>query len=88
MAPALLDRLRRHLVLDVAAWWDGAADDRDGGVFSCWSNDGVTLVSRDKYVWSQGRWAWLMARYAGAARKGLLPLDEEQCRERARRTAV
>jgi N-acylglucosamine 2-epimerase len=88
MAPALLDRLRRHLVLDVAAWWDGAADDRDGGVFSCWSNDGVTLVSRDKYVWSQGRWAWLMARYAGAARRGLLPLDEEQCRERARRTAV
>ena len=79
MAPRrYLESIRRHLVEDVAAWWERAADDRDGGVFSCWSNDGDTLVSRDKYVWSQGRWAWLMARYAGAARAGLLPLDAEQ----------
>jgi N-acylglucosamine 2-epimerase len=78
----------RHLVDDVLGWWlTHGPDDRHGGVFTCWSNDGNRLLSRDKYTWSQGRWVWLMARLARAGRLGLLDIDSAVCLDRARRTA-
>src|SRR3954452_16375721 len=84
----LFQLYRRHLVEDVLAFWLGhAVDDDRGGVFSCWSNDGTRLVSRDKYTWSQGRWIWLLARLARASRAGLLDLDARACLDRAERTA-
>ncbi|MGK9230911.1 AGE family epimerase/isomerase [Inquilinus limosus] len=88
--PAALRRATaRHLVDDVLAWWlKHGPDDRRGGVFTCWSNDGGRLLSCDKYTWSQGRWVWLMARLARAGRLGLLGIDRAACLDRARRTAV
>ncbi|WP_342237435.1 AGE family epimerase/isomerase [Inquilinus sp. OTU3971] len=88
--PAALRRATaRHLVDDVLAWWlANGPDDRHGGVFTCWSNDGGRLLSRDKYTWSQGRWVWLMARLARAGRRGLVDIDPATCLGRARRTAV
>jgi N-acylglucosamine 2-epimerase len=56
-------------------------------VFTCWSNDGARLLSHDKYTWSQGRWAWLMARVAAAGRRGLIDVDADRCLERAVKTA-
>jgi N-acylglucosamine 2-epimerase len=86
---ALLEHYRRHLVDDVLGWWLRVGpDDEQGGVLTCWSNDGLRLLSDDKYTWSQGRWAWLMARTAGLARRGLLDLDADRCLERAVRTAI
>ncbi len=78
-----------HLVDDVLAWWLAhGPDDRRGGVFTCWSNGGDRLLSRDKYTWSQGRWVWLMARLARAARLGLVEVDGAACLDRAERTAA
>ncbi|MCT1775534.1 AGE family epimerase/isomerase, partial [Brachybacterium sp. p3-SID957] len=53
-------------------------DDVHGGVLTCWDNLGTQLVSTDKYTWSQGRWAWLTARVALAARAGVLDVDGER----------
>ncbi|ACQ81597.1 N-acylglucosamine 2-epimerase [Beutenbergia cavernae DSM 12333] len=77
-----------HLVDDVLAWWMSHGPDAEhGGVLTCWSNDGARLVSHDKYTWSQGRWAWLTARVAQAARAGVLAVDPEPYAEQAERTA-
>jgi N-acylglucosamine 2-epimerase len=82
----------RHLVDDVLAWWAAnGPDDEHGGVLTCWDNAGTRLVATDKYTWSQGRWAWLTARVAGAAERGLLDLDSDRdagwYAEQATRTA-
>src|ERR1700754_2561108 len=67
---------RAHLENDVLGWWLGHGPDAEyGGVRTCFANTGGALVSTDKYTWSQGRWAWLTARLASAARRGLLGLD-------------
>jgi len=49
---------RRELCDNIIPWWTKHALDRSrGGVFSCIKDDG-TVVSRDKYVWSQTRALW------------------------------
>jgi N-acylglucosamine 2-epimerase len=81
-----------HLVHDVLSWWlTNGPDDEHGGVLTCWDNAGKSLVSTDKYTWSQGRWIWLMVRVAAAARRGVLApgtVDPEDCLRRARATAT
>ena len=42
-------------------WLNRAVDDEYGGVYTCFDNADGTLLSTDKYVWSQGRVAWLFA---------------------------
>ena len=80
---------RKHLVDDVLGWWmSHGPDARYGGVQTCWDNAGETLVSTDKYTWSQGRWVWLMARVAAAAGRGVLDLDPEPYLRQARSTAA
>jgi N-acylglucosamine 2-epimerase len=65
-----------HLQRVVLPFWLGEAIDRDhGGFFTCFDNRGRTLVSTDKYTWSQGRFVWLLARAADLARRGVLDLD-------------
>jgi N-acylglucosamine 2-epimerase len=69
---------RAHLENDVLAWWLARGPDRElGGVRTCFANSGDTLVSTDKYTWSQGRWAWLLARLSQAGRRGLISVDAE-----------
>jgi len=69
---------RSHLENDVMAWWLANGPDTEfGGVRTCFANSGDTLVSTDKYTWSQGRWVWLTARLSRAARSGLLGLDAD-----------
>lgn len=68
-----------HLTDDVLPWWtEHGPDHKFGGVLTCWDNAGRTLVSTDKYTWSQGRWAWLSARVALAGRAGVLDVDHER----------
>ncbi|MGC4937230.1 AGE family epimerase/isomerase [Kribbella sp. DT2] len=81
------DLWRDHLVDDVLGWWMTHGPDPDhGGVLTCWDNAGTTLVSTDKYTWSQGRWIWLMARVA--AKADLLGVDPGRYLDHARSTAV
>ncbi|WP_219412391.1 AGE family epimerase/isomerase [Pseudonocardia nigra] len=87
-----LDTYRRHLVDDVLAWWAAnGPDEEHGGVLTCWDNAGTRLVATDKYTWSQGRWAWLTARVALAAQRGVLDpgdrWDAAWYAEQATRTA-
>lgn len=84
--------LRDHLAHDVLGWWlRHGPDEEHGGVFSCWDNTGERMLSTDKYIWSQGRWIWVMARTADALRRGVLEptdeLTEERCLALARSTA-
>lgn len=89
MPEDLLVAYRNHLVDDVVAWWmKNGPDDQYGGVLSCWDNAGKTLVSTDKYTWSQGRWIWLTSRIAAAARSGVLDLDPAPYLHQARSTAA
>ena len=68
---------RQHLERTILPFWLSRAPDRTyGGVFTCFSNDGSQLLSDDKFVWSQGRYLWLLARTARLARQGLVTVDE------------
>lgn len=87
----MADMARRyldHLVDDILPWWLAhGPDPARGGVHTCWDNLGQQLVSRDKYTWSQGRWAWLASAVALAAQDGWLPVDPEPWRRTAVDTA-
>jgi N-acylglucosamine 2-epimerase len=72
------DQARTELLDNVLPWWlEHGVDAEQGGVFTCFSNDG-RLLSTEKYTWSQGRWAWLCARLATEARAGLISADADQ----------
>jgi len=43
-------------------YWKQYRDAEFGGILNCISNDGTTLVSNDKYAWSQGRWLYVLSK--------------------------
>ena len=61
----------------ILPFWQKAVDYERGGVFTGYDQMGVTLLHRDKFTWSQGRFLWLWSRLADRRRSGLLPLDTE-----------
>jgi N-acylglucosamine 2-epimerase len=68
-------RIAAELSESIVPFWWRTLDRARGGVFNCWNNSGTQLVRRDKFTWSQGRFAWLTARLANAARRGLMRGD-------------
>jgi len=42
-------------------WLDRGIDREHGGYFTCFDNTGGKLLSTDKYVWSQGRFVYVLA---------------------------
>ena len=68
---------RQEIINSFLPFWKKAVDNTNGGIYTCFSNDGSTLISTDKYVWSQGRYLWIWARIVDLIRKGLLPLEED-----------
>lgn len=73
----------RHLAQVILPYWIPKTDREKGGFFTCYETTGERLVSREKYVWSQGRCTWM---YARLAQGGLVELGSkmrEQCRELA-----
>lgn len=56
-----LEFYRTHLASQVLPFWEKAFDEEYGGVFTCFSNDGDTLLSQDKYTWSQARMLWCLS---------------------------
>ncbi|GIP41174.1 N-acylglucosamine 2-epimerase [Paenibacillus sp. J31TS4] len=78
---------RDHLTGQLLPFWlDGALDRIRGGVYTCYSNDGSRRVSTDKYVWSQGRFVWLLAKLAGMTGRYALPYSREELLGHARLT--
>ncbi len=47
-------------------WLEHATDEENGGFFTCFTPDGSKLVSKDKYIWSQGRITWLYSKLANS----------------------
>ena len=82
----LLTAYREHVVSGLLPFWWRAVDTRNGGVFTCFDNAGVTLVSRNKYTWSQGRFVWLWSRAARMIAASMLPGDAAPYLREAART--
>lgn len=73
---------KEHLKNNLLAFWNRAIDTEHGGVYTCFTNDGSRLISTDKYIWSQGRMAWIYSRLADDIRKGILDNFDEADAER------
>ena len=47
----------------ILSFWMPRCEDKEyGGFLNCFDNKGETLVSHDKYTWSQGRFVWMFAK--------------------------
>jgi len=57
----LLDLYRKTLLDDVVPFWMEHAIDPNGGINSCIEDDG-TVVSRDRWGWSQWRAVWVFSK--------------------------
>ncbi len=65
-------------------WWR-TIDREQGGIFNCWNNAGTQLIRRDKFTWSQGRFAWLWSRLADfPVREGLPGTEAEYLAQAAK----
>lgn len=54
-----------HLFNNIMKFWlDNAIDYEDGGYYTCFNVTGEKLISTDKYVWSQGRFIWVLSKLA------------------------
>lgn len=54
-----------HLETVVLPFWlDRAIDAEYGGYFTCFDITGKTLVTREKFTWSQGRMVWVLSKLA------------------------
>lgn len=71
---------------DLLRFWSRAFDEQNGGIYTCFTNDGSRLVSKDKYVWSQGRMLWVVSRLCEMGRRGLVSVDLPFLEEQAGKT--
>ncbi len=62
---ALLSFYQKELKENILFFWlPRCVDSKNGGFFNCFDNSGRTLVSSDKYTWSQGRFVWIWTKLA------------------------
>ena len=59
-------------------WLQRCVDEENGGYVNCFSNDGVYLVSKDKYAWSQGRFLWIFSRLARTESRLFSPSERKR----------
>lgn len=85
-AARYLPVVRTELGGNILPFWQRTLDPERGGIFNCWNNAGTRRVSRDKFTWSQGRFAWLWSRLAECAAHGRVPGDADAFRVQAGRT--
>lgn len=85
---SLLPFYRDHVERVLLPFWKPAVDLEYGGIFTCFNNTGDTLVSRDKYTWSQGRFVWMWSRIARMIRDGMLTGDAGEYLAQARHAAT
>lgn len=83
---AVQKKYRDMLEGDFLPFWEKAFDREYGGVFTCFSNDGSRLLSQDKYVWSQGRILWVLARLCDMSDRGRVAIDRGKYARQAEQT--
>ena len=57
----LRDFLKGHLLENIVPFWTNHAVDPLGGINTCIRDDG-SIVSRDKWLWSQWRAVWVFSK--------------------------
>lgn len=83
----LLEFYRDHVNRVLLPFWmDRALDLGNGGVYTCFDNEGGELVSTDKYTWSQGRFAWVLSRLGSLCAENVLEGNGEEYLHHARGT--
>lgn len=65
-------------------WLPRCEDTQYGGYLNCFDNMGETLVSHDKYTWSQGRFVWIFSRLFSTS----VPIFSEEERKEFLRLAA
>lgn len=75
-----------HLLQDLLPFWTKALDKQHGGVYTCFTNAGNELISKDKYTWSQGRFVWLWSRIAELCDRKIVPGNAEDFLDQAEKT--
>lgn len=78
--------VRAALGESILPFWWRTLDREQGGVFNCWNNEGTQLVRRDKFTWSQGRFAWLWSRLADLSARDGIPGTEAEYLAQAQKT--
>ncbi|ODS05502.1 AGE family epimerase/isomerase [Vibrio scophthalmi] len=76
-----------ELVNNVLPFWQAAIDEIHGGVFTCFNNEGSSLLSHDKFTWSQGRFLWNWCRQAYLIQQGQLAGNANEYLAHAKLTA-
>ncbi|MFA9380048.1 MAG: AGE family epimerase/isomerase [Acetanaerobacterium sp.] len=82
----LQNKYKTVIEQDLMRFWERAFDTENGGVFTCFSNDGASLITKDKYTWSQGRMLWVLARLCEMRDRGLISIDRRGYEEQAHKT--
>ncbi|GAK14065.1 AGE family epimerase/isomerase [Geomicrobium sp. JCM 19039] len=72
----LIKKYKEELIERMLPFWERAVDRDYGGVFTCFVNDQEQLVSKRKYIWSQGRFLWLSCWLLQLKREGSISLSE------------
>lgn len=83
---ALQKKYRDLIENDLMRFWEKAFDTEKGGIFTCYTNDGTRRISTDKYVWSQGRMLWVLARLCEMHDRGLVSIDRKGYAKQAEKT--
>ncbi len=74
---SLLSFYENELKENILSFWlSRCVDLENGGFVNCFDNSGETLVSDDKYTWSQGRFVWIWSKLASM--KGNTFSEEEK----------
>ncbi len=68
-------------------WMRHGIDKENGGFFTCFNNAGDRLLSKNKYIWSQGRFLWMLSRLVYAFKGYVDEKTTEAYFEAARRGA-
>ena len=92
MKPMAFEELKNfyidHLFNTLISFWMRFGIDREnGGFFTCFNNTGDVLKSKHKYIWSQGRFLWMLSRLVYAFQGYTSNKHLEEIREAAERGA-
>lgn len=71
---------RRTLLEDILPYWMEKTEPESGGFYTCYNVLGDCLLSREKYVWSQGRCTWIYSKMALNESLGMDEKLKKSCR--------
>ncbi len=79
----LLTFYKKQVEESILPFWLRAFDYEFGGVYTCFNNEGTELLSTDKYVWSQGRYLWILSKLYEMNQKGKIEVDPDTVKKQA-----